>query len=214
VPPEGVGRLGCPPRQVFAEGCLLAQGLTRLDLTGLIPLDLAVQSPHHHPADPCRSCLQNDQIADARLIFPPAVVDDQDVTMGGAAERFQEHINAAAAPIPGGATRSGTPARIQASATSGVERPPNSVSIPARPSSLPVTLPDATRIRINHLERWSSPAICGRPQIFAAPHSDSGGSLPSDLGSNTDASSPVSHASRTALRPAAGSGRVAGASVS
>ena len=41
VPPEGVGRFGCPPRQVFTEGCLLAQGLTRLDLTGLIPLDLA-----------------------------------------------------------------------------------------------------------------------------------------------------------------------------
>jgi hypothetical protein len=41
VPPEGVGRFGCPPRQVFAEGCLLAQGLTRLDLTGLILLDIA-----------------------------------------------------------------------------------------------------------------------------------------------------------------------------
>ncbi len=41
VPPEGVGRFGCPPRQVFTEGCLLAQGLTRLDLTGLITLDLA-----------------------------------------------------------------------------------------------------------------------------------------------------------------------------
>ncbi len=41
VPPEGVGRFGCPPRQVFTEGCLLAQGLTRLDLTGLILLDIA-----------------------------------------------------------------------------------------------------------------------------------------------------------------------------
>src|SRR5580704_4855237 len=57
------------------------------------------------------------------------------------------------APIPGGATRSGTPARIQASATSGVERPPNSVSIPACPSSPPVTLPDATRTRRKHLQR-------------------------------------------------------------
>jgi hypothetical protein len=40
-------------------------------------------------------CLQHDQIAEARLIFPPAVVDDQDVAMRGAAEGFQEHINAA-----------------------------------------------------------------------------------------------------------------------
>ncbi len=44
------------------------------------------------------------------------------------------------------------------------------------------------------------PANCGHPQISAAPYSDPGGSLPSDLGSNTDASGPVSHASRTALR--------------
>ena len=148
VPPEGVGRFGCPPRQVFSEGCLLAQGLTRLDLAGLISLDLpdvpgrgqdlpslagrdehhavvvadydvvagdqawpepcagqrgwlllieadragraaavaeyrqadlgqfrriAVQTPHHHPADPRRLCLQHDQIADARLIFAPAL---------------------------------------------------------------------------------------------------------------------------------------------
>lgn len=42
------------------------------------------------------------------------------------------------------------------------------------------------------------PAICGHPQIFAVPYGDSGRSLPSDLGSNTGASSPVSHASRTA----------------
>ena len=180
VLPEGAGRFGCPPRQVFAEGCLLAEGLTRLDLTGLIPLDLAdlpgcgqdlpslagrdehdavvvaeydvvagdqagpepcagqrgwfllieanragravavaeyrqcdlgqfrriaVQSPYHHPADPCRLCLQHDQIADARLIFPPAVVDDQDVTMGGVAERFQEHINAAVVAGPGAPVR-------------------------------------------------------------------------------------------------------------
>src|SRR5690242_731198 len=48
------------------------------------------------------------------------------------------------APIPGGATRSGTPARTQASATSGVERAPNSIRIPACPSLLPVTLPDGT----------------------------------------------------------------------
>jgi hypothetical protein len=41
VPPEGVGRFGCPARQVLSEGRLLAQGLARLDLAGLIPLDLA-----------------------------------------------------------------------------------------------------------------------------------------------------------------------------
>jgi hypothetical protein len=136
--------------------------------------------------------------------------------MRGAAEGFQEHINAAvvagrqcpsgdplsrdAAPIPGGATRSGTPVRTQASATSGVERPPNSISIPARPSSFPVTFPDGTRRRRNVLNDGAPPAICGHPQIFAAPYSDSGRSLLSDLGSNTEASSPVSHASRTALR--------------
>jgi hypothetical protein len=39
--PEGVGRFGCPTRQAFTEGRLLAQGLTRLDLTDLTPLDLA-----------------------------------------------------------------------------------------------------------------------------------------------------------------------------
>src|SRR5580692_2615800 len=235
VPPEGVGRFGFPPRQVFAEGCLLAQGLTRLDLTSLIPLDLAdlpgcgqdllslagcdehhavlvaeddvvagdqpcpescagqrgwfllieanragravavaeyrqgdlgqfrriaVQSPHHHPADPCRLCLQHYQIADARLIFPPAVVDDQDVTMGGAVERFQEHINAAV--VAGRERASGDPLSRHDRADSRRRDPqrhsPTDTGIghqrrrkaaelrqhPARPSSLPVTLPDAT----------------------------------------------------------------------
>src|SRR5215472_786411 len=92
VPPEGVGRFGCPPRQVFAEGCLLAQGLTGLDLTGLIPLDvadlpgcdqdlasLAGRDEHHAVV------ITEYDVADARLIFPPAVVDDQHVTMRGAA---------------------------------------------------------------------------------------------------------------------------------
>ena len=72
--------------------------------------------------------------------------------------------------------------------------------IPARPSSFPVTFPDGTRRRRNVLNDGAPPAICGHPQIFAAPYSDSGRSLLSDLGSNTEASSPVSHASRTALR--------------
>src|SRR5579871_4231229 len=56
------------------------------------------------------------------------------------------------APMPGGATRSGTFRRTQASATSGVDRPANSVSIPARPDSIPVTcptLPAATGIILN-----------------------------------------------------------------
>jgi hypothetical protein len=39
-----------------------------------------------------------------------------------------------------------------------------------------------------------SPAICGDPQIFAAPYNACGGSLPSDLGANIDARSPVGHA--------------------
>jgi hypothetical protein len=38
--PEGVGRLGCPPRQEIAESHLLAQGLAGLDLAGLVPLGL------------------------------------------------------------------------------------------------------------------------------------------------------------------------------
>ena len=66
---------------------------------------IAVQSTPS-PGRPRRLCLQHDQIADARLIFPPAVVDDQDVTMGGAAERFQEHINAAV--VAGGSARPAT----------------------------------------------------------------------------------------------------------
>jgi len=40
VPPEGVGRFGCPPRQITIEGRLLAQGLACLDLVGLVPLCL------------------------------------------------------------------------------------------------------------------------------------------------------------------------------
>jgi hypothetical protein len=40
MPPEGVGRFGRAPRQVFPEGGLLAQGLTRLDLAGLVPFGL------------------------------------------------------------------------------------------------------------------------------------------------------------------------------
>ena len=68
---------------------------------------IAVQSPHHQPTDPRRLCLQHDQIADARLIFPPAVINDQNVTMAGAAERFQEHVNAAV--VAGRERRSGDP---------------------------------------------------------------------------------------------------------
>src|SRR5580658_8963086 len=52
------------------------------------------------------------------------------------------------APVPGGATRSGTSRRMQAPATTAVDRPANSVSIPARPGSIPKTrqtLPAATR---------------------------------------------------------------------
>ena len=54
--------------------------------------------------------------------------------------------------MPGGATRSGTFRRMQASATSGVDRPANPVSIPARPGSIPVTrptLPAATETILN-----------------------------------------------------------------
>src|SRR5580658_10491228 len=56
------------------------------------------------------------------------------------------------APMPGGATRSGTFRRMHASATSGVDRPANPVSIPARPGSIPVTrqrLPAATGTILN-----------------------------------------------------------------
>src|SRR6185437_9583657 len=65
------------------------------------------------------------------------------------------------APMPGGATRNGTLRRMQASATSGVDRPANSASIPACPGSIPVTrqrLPAGTR---GHLERSRGP--CGSP---------------------------------------------------
>jgi hypothetical protein len=54
--------------------------------------------------------------------------------------------------MPGGATRSGTFRRMQASATSGVDGPANPVSIPARPGSIPVTrltLPAATGTILN-----------------------------------------------------------------
>jgi hypothetical protein len=47
-------------------------------------------------------CLQHDQVADAGLIGPPAVLDDQYVAVSGAAQRLQEHIDA---PVVAGRQR-------------------------------------------------------------------------------------------------------------
>src|SRR5215831_16150963 len=102
------------------------------------------------------------------------------------------------APIPGGATRSGTPARTQASATSGVERPPNSFSITARPSSLPVTSQTVPADAETVLNDGAPPQSAATPRSSRPPTA-----TPAEpairSGSNTEASSPVSHASRTAL---------------
>jgi len=56
---------------------------------------VTVQPPHHNPRQPGSLRLQRHQVADARLVGPPTVVDYQHVTLPGAAERLQEHIHAA-----------------------------------------------------------------------------------------------------------------------
>src|SRR5690348_12810484 len=74
------------------------------------------------------------------------------------------------APMPGGATRSGTFRRGQAAATSGVDRPANSVGSPARPGSIPVTrqtLPAATGTILNAraAPRFPAPRPPGRLRL-------------------------------------------------
>src|SRR6266542_3144868 len=46
---------------------------------------VAVQPPHHQARHPCRLGLQDRQVADTRLVAPPAVVDDHHVTRFGPA---------------------------------------------------------------------------------------------------------------------------------
>src|SRR3984957_15248133 len=130
--------------------------------------------------------------------------------MGGAAERFQEHVNAAV--VAGRERPSGDP-------LSGDDRADSRRRDPQRHSRADTGIghqrrrkatelrqhPCPSELSSGHIPRRypayaqtifndrAPPAICGHPQIFAAPDSDSGGSLPSDLGSNTAASRTASN---------------------
>jgi hypothetical protein len=59
-----------------------------------------MQPPDHHPGQTGYLSLQGHQVTDARLIEPPAVVDDEHVARRRRFERLQEDVDAAS--VPGG----------------------------------------------------------------------------------------------------------------